>query len=101
MTDHRPLRRAAAAALAAALLGLISADAARAQQQPAPELPAPRLLWVSPLGARAGDTFELSLTGTHLEGAHGLLFSDPRITAELVAAPTPTPVDVAMKGRNR
>jgi len=56
-------------------------------------LPTPRLLTVTPMGGRAGTTFEVTVTGEHLDEAGDLLFSDPRLTArrKLDAAGAPVP----------
>lgn len=45
-------------------------------------LPAPRLLTTMPMGGKVGSTFEVVLTGEHLEDAEELLFSDSRISAK-------------------
>lgn len=45
-------------------------------------LPAPRLLTTTPMGGKVGTTFEVAITGEHLEDAGDLLFSDSRITAK-------------------
>ncbi len=44
-------------------------------------LPAPRLLTMMPMGGQAGTEVEITITGEELDGAHKLMFSDPRITA--------------------
>lgn len=45
-------------------------------------LPAPRLLTTTPMGGKVGTTFEVAITGEHLENAGDLIFSDSRITAK-------------------
>jgi hypothetical protein len=45
-------------------------------------LPAPRLLTLMPMGGQSGTTFEVTLTGDHLDGASELLFSNPKISAK-------------------
>lgn len=44
-------------------------------------LPAPRLLTMTPMGARVGTEVDVAITGEHLEDAGDLIFSDPRIIA--------------------
>ncbi|HJZ54419.1 MAG TPA: PPC domain-containing protein [Gemmataceae bacterium] len=44
----------------------------------------PHLFTVFPPGAKAGETVEVTLTGTGFDGADTLLFSDPQVKAELV-----------------
>jgi hypothetical protein len=94
----RHFRRLAGGALIAALLGLAGTKSVWSQQpQQGPGLPAPRLLFVAPNGARAGTTFEMALHGPDLDTAEDLLFSVPGVKAELVSAP-PTPT---AKGNQR
>jgi hypothetical protein len=62
------------------------ASPAFAQQQPGPNYPTPRLIVVTPCGAKAGTTVEVTVAGQDLEDTQQLLFSDPRIKAERVAA---------------
>lgn len=45
------------------------------------QLPAARISWVFPAGARAGSTNEVSLAGSDLDEPAGLIFSDARILA--------------------
>lgn len=45
-------------------------------------LPAPRLLTTTPMGGKVGTTFEVAITGEHLEEAGDLIFSSHRITAK-------------------
>src|SRR5262249_34348739 len=93
-THHRPARGtlppAAALAFGAALL---SGPAAQAQPQPGPALPTPLLMIASPPGGKAGSALEVTLTGTDLDEAQGLLFSHPGIKGEVVGPPAPPPVD--------
>src|SRR5258706_8148637 len=42
-------------------------------------LPAPRLLTMVPMGGQAGTSFEVTITGEHIDGANELLFSHPTI----------------------
>ncbi len=86
----RYCRRAAGLVLLAALLHLTNPDTVWSQQKQGPDMPAPRLFFVAPSGAKAGTSFELALTGQDLDTADGLLFSVPGVKAELVSAP-PTP----------
>lgn len=54
----------------------------------AAQLPASRLLWVFPSGARVNSTNEIQVGGTDLEDSEGLFFSDPRILAHLIPGTT-------------
>jgi hypothetical protein len=45
-------------------------------------LPAPHLLTMMPMGARAGTTVEVTITGEHIEDVSRLIFSNPKITAK-------------------
>lgn len=42
-------------------------------------LPAPRLLTVTPMGGKVGSTFEVTITGEHLDDVSDLIFSESRI----------------------
>src|SRR4051794_366815 len=64
MSTHR-LTRGTAVALAAFVA--LGAGTAHAQPQLPSALPSPRLLLVTPPGARAGTSVEVTLTGTDLE----------------------------------
>ncbi|MGL4552226.1 MAG: PPC domain-containing protein, partial [Gemmataceae bacterium] len=90
--------------LSALTLALALAGLARAQNRQPSGLPAPRLYVVTPAGARAGSTVEITVGGFHLEDADKLVFSDPRLKAEPVAEPPP-PIDpktkMPMKGKAR
>jgi hypothetical protein len=44
-------------------------------------LPSPRLLTVFPMGAQAGTSVEVTISGESLDELEGLLFSDPKINA--------------------
>lgn len=44
-------------------------------------LPAPRLLTLMPMGAQAGASVEVTLTGENIENVTKMLFSSPKITA--------------------
>ncbi len=44
-------------------------------------LPAPRLLTTMPMGGQVGTSFDVTITGEHLENAEELSFSNPGITA--------------------
>ena len=85
MSAHRHPR---GTALALALLA-VGAGAAHAQPQLPSALPSPRLLLVTPPGARAGTSVEVTLAGTDLDHPERLVFSHPGIKAEPVAAPEP------------
>lgn len=86
MSTHRHPRGTAVALAACLALG---AGTAHAQPQLPSALPSPRLLLVTPPGARAGTSVEVTLTGTDLESPDRLVFSHPDIKAEPVAAPEP------------
>jgi hypothetical protein len=79
--------------LALLLLTLLTLRAGIVQAQPRPgsNLPAPRLLTVSPPGGKIGSAVEVTLTGTDLEEAEQLLFSHPGIKAEPLVTPEPSP----------
>jgi hypothetical protein len=66
------------------------------QDRPGSGLPNPRLLVVSPCGAKAGATVEISCYGLHLEEPEKLVFSAPGIKAEKVVDP-PLPIDPKTK----
>lgn len=66
------LRRSAAACVLA-----LSASLAIAQ-------PGPTLLTVFPPGAKSGESVEVTVSGTGLDGAESLLFSDKNVKGELV-----------------
>lgn len=55
-------------------------------------LPAPRLLTTLPMGGKIGTTFEVTISGEHLDDASDLIFSDPRITAKPKLDPSGKPV---------
>jgi hypothetical protein len=63
---------------------LLAADYASAQQ------PAPQLLGVFPMGAKAGDTVEVTFAGHNLDGAEKLLFSAKGFKADPVGTATGT-----------
>jgi Bacterial pre-peptidase C-terminal domain len=58
----------------------------RCQPKQGPEMPQPRISFVTPCGGKAGTTFEVTVAGLDLEATHGLLFSHPGIKADLIAA---------------
>jgi hypothetical protein len=87
-SPRRPVTAAILLALAAGLA------APRAGAQPAlPDtlLPGPRLLTVVPAGCKAGDSAEVTFTGTDIEEPETLLFSHPGIKAEPIIPPEPPP----------
>ncbi|HSH96436.1 MAG TPA: serine protease, partial [Roseimicrobium sp.] len=67
--------------LAMGLIGLWTASPTYAQQVC---LPLPRLLTVLPMGAQAGTSVEVRITGENTEDITQLLFSTPKITAKPV-----------------
>lgn len=54
-------------------------------------LPNPRLLVLTPCGAKAGTTVEMTFVGTDLEEPQTLMFSNPGIKAEPIIPPPPPP----------
>jgi hypothetical protein len=68
--------------LAAAALLALALPQAHAQ------LPVPRLNSIFPCGARQGTTVDCAISGGELQGASGLFFSHPGLTAQLVKANT-------------
>jgi len=81
---------------AAAVAGLILGSAVLAQQQPQVLLPQPRITATFPMGAKIGTALEVTVTGTDLDDATGLVFSHPGIKGEPVAVPA-MPVDPKAK----
>ncbi len=73
-----------------ALVALLTCVAV-ATAQPANVLPAPRLHVISPLGAKAGSTVEVTFTGFDLEDSTGLYFATPGFNAEIIVPPEPKP----------
>jgi hypothetical protein len=58
-------------------------------QQPPPGLPSPRVNTAFPVGAKAGTSAELTVTGADLDEPTELYFSHPGIKAEYVEPPEP------------
>src|SRR5437762_695373 len=84
-TNTHPLTRTAAAlAVAVALTAQAAGQSVG--------LPTPRLLTVTPTGGKIGTTFEVSVSGEHLEDIGDLLFSDPRVSARRKLDATGSPV---------
>jgi len=52
------------------------------------QLPTAKLNTVFPLGGAAGSSVEVTVSGSDLEAAEGLVFSDPRVTAAAVPGST-------------
>ncbi len=57
--------------------------------QPQVPYPSPRIATISPPGAKAGNTVEITVTGSDLDEATALYFSDPKIKAERLPDPPP------------
>jgi hypothetical protein len=94
MQWHRPPALSLAmrvAGMPALLAVLLLWSSAVAQQQQGPGIAVPRLLTVSPNGAKVGSAVEMVLTGTDLDDPTGLLFSHPNIKADMVNEPEPPP----------
>ncbi len=66
-------------------------------QQPQNYLPQPRISSVFPTGGKVGSTTELTFTGTDFDDEDGLVFSHPKIKAEVIVAPEPKPDPKAKK----
>lgn len=79
-----------------AALCLLAGTAALAQQ-PQNYLPQPRITSAFPTGAKAGSSSEVTITGTDLDDAEGLVFSHPGIQSELIVPPEPKAVDPKAK----
>ncbi len=62
-----------------------------AQPQLGNQLPNPRLFTITPLGAKAGTSVEITWTGGDLENPDAFLFSHPGIKAAPVIVPPPKP----------
>jgi hypothetical protein len=77
-------------------LVLLAVSGTAAAQQPPPGLPSPHLQHVFPLGVRAGNSVEVTVTGTDLEEPESLLFAHPGLKGEYLAPPkaeVPDPKD--------
>lgn len=79
-----------------ALFGLSITTSLRGQF-PGSGIPNPRLLTLSPAGARLGTVVEVSWTGQDLEEPQALLFNHPAIKAEKIIPPPPPPPDPKKK----
>lgn len=86
----KPARWTGTTAIALGMMLWISAPV-EGQPQLGNQLPSPRLLTVSPCGAKAGSTVEISWTGSDLEEPQAFLFSHPGIKATPVIPPPPPP----------
>jgi hypothetical protein len=78
--------------LLALTIGLVAVLPALAQQ-PLPDstFPSPRLVSVSPPGAKAGTVVDVTFAGVDLDEPEKLLFSIPGFKADLVQPPPPDP----------
>lgn len=75
------------------------------------QLPLAKLNTVFPLGGAAGSSVEVTVSGSDLDAAEGLMFSDPRVTAtpvpgsadrfrvQLPAELSEDPIDLRVRGR--
>lgn len=87
--------------LCALSLGLVLVGLVQSQNRQPSGMPVPRLYVVTPAGAKAGSTVEITVGGFNIEDATQMVFSDPRLKAQLVAEPTePPPVDPKTKKTN-
>jgi hypothetical protein len=91
MQGDRVSTRRTLAGTAALLAGLLLAGRAAGQAQLGSLLPTPRLTIVTPCGAKAGTTVELTFTGTDLNDPQALRFSHSGIKATAVPPPPPPP----------
>jgi hypothetical protein len=73
---------------AAILAGLLLGPAAVAQP-PQNQIPIPRIVSALPCGAQVGTAVEVTVSGTDLDDATELLFSHPKIAAEIVPEEKP------------
>lgn len=55
-------------------------------------LPLPRLLTVFPMGGQAGSSFEVVITGENLDLCEQLVFSDPRVSAQMAKDENDLPI---------
>src|SRR5687768_4219203 len=85
-----PHRFALALTFAFSLVGFWTAGPALSQQV---TLPLPRLLTMMPMGGQAGTTFEVTITGNHIEEVSALMFSTPKVTAKPLVGPDGKPVE--------
>jgi hypothetical protein len=69
------------------LVALAVCGSAVAQQPPPPGLPSPRVQHVFPLGAKAGTSVEVTVTGFDIEDPDKLLFAHPGLKGEYLAPP--------------
>src|SRR5262245_29874500 len=74
-----------------AFIVLTAKDWVRAQDKKAPDMPAPRLLTISPAGGQLGTSFEITLAGQNLDEPQDLLLSIPGAKASYLA-PTAAPM---------
>jgi hypothetical protein len=91
------------------LVALLATAAPRvwSQPQPGPGMPVPRLLLLSQHGAKAGDSVEITLTGTDVEEPTGLMLGKSEVKVEWTDKGSPAEmkkgqpknVAVAVKGR--
>lgn len=65
------------------------AGIALAQPQPYVHWPMPRIAAVFPAGAKVGTTVEVTIAGTDLDEATGLVFSHAGLSGELIVEPEP------------
>ena len=83
------MTRITARSFALCLAGLWVASSSFAQQV---ALPAPRLLTVTPMGAQAGASVEVTVTHQNCDGIRQLSFSTPKISAKPVLGADGVPV---------
>jgi hypothetical protein len=72
-------------------VGSLAVCGTAAAQQPPPGLPSPRVQHVFPMGAKAGTTVEVTVTGFDVEEPEKLLFAHPGLKGEYIAPPKDMP----------
>jgi hypothetical protein len=75
--------------IVALAMALVCAGMAKGQPPAGNNLPNPKLLTLTPCGAKAGTTLEVSFSGADLEEPQTLLFSHSGIKAEPIIPPPP------------
>jgi hypothetical protein len=88
MQGHRLSRHVVRSGLVVVALAAFSGEAP-AQVAVGSQLPSPRLFTITPAGAKAGSTIEMTFTGTDLDEPQALLFTHAGIKAEPIIPPLP------------
>jgi hypothetical protein len=90
MQGHRLFSHVVRTGLAVLTLAALC-DTALAQVAVGSQLPSPRLFTVTPSGAKAGTTIEMTFAGSDLDDPQALLFTHAGIKAEPIIPPLPPP----------